>query len=307
MNDKPELNYVLSGYLANIMITLLENYPSKIIKYLYTQRKDAIRKIIHHSNQKAFAILSLKILNLETFVYSYKQVEDNVKQIILSNIGFRNELIGEIVKSIQLEGYMTLDGKIDHGVDVEGKFGLISDMINESKSVNEYLITNTEVYSHIFDILNIELYIIDNNDNFNNKYFIYGFFIDLLAKILKNVCLKEVLKNPTELLVNLANKEKNEITFSENVIISLGKIIKNNFLPKKPKLILEKGSTIPYEGLGILNIKIIELIKEIFSFMKEIPTQFFNILIQNNFWQKSFDYFYEYQWSNISYSLRRFF
>ena len=169
-------------------------------------------------------------------------------------------------------------------------------MINESKSVNEYLITNTDIYSLIFDILNIELYIIDNNnDNINNKYFIYGFFIDLLAKILKNACLKDALKNPTELLVNFANKEKNEITFSENVIISLGKIIKNNFLPKKPKLILEKGSTIPYEGLGILNIKIIELIKEIFSFMKEIPTQFDNILIQNNFWQKSFDYFFEYQ------------
>ena len=67
MNNKPELNFVLSGYFANIMITLIETYPSQIIKYLYTQRKDAIRKIILHSNQKAFDILSLKILNIETF------------------------------------------------------------------------------------------------------------------------------------------------------------------------------------------------------------------------------------------------
>ena len=42
-------------------------------------------------------------------------------------------------------------------------------------------------------------------------------------------------------------------------------------MEKKPKLILEKGSTIPYEGLGMLNIKIIELLKEVFSFMKETP------------------------------------
>ena len=70
-------------------------------------------------------------------------------------------------------------------------------------------------------------------------------------------------------------------------------------MPKKPKLILEKGSTLAYEGLGMLNIKILELIKEIFSFMKEIPTQFDNILIRNNFWKKGFEYFFEYQWNNI--------
>ena len=77
-----------------MMITLIETYPSQIIKYLYTQRKDAIRKIIFHSNQKAFAILSLKILNLETFLFSCRQIEDKVKELILSNIRFRNELIG---------------------------------------------------------------------------------------------------------------------------------------------------------------------------------------------------------------------
>ena len=33
--------------------------------------------------------------------------------------------------------------------------------------------------------------------------------------------------------------------------------------------------------------------------MKDIPQQFDNILIRNNFWKKSFDYFFEYQWNNI--------
>ena len=99
MNDKPELNYVLSSYFANVLITLLDNYPFQIIKYLFTQRKDAIRKIIHYSNQKAFSFsfLSLKILNIEAYITSYKQVENNTKEIILSNINFRNELIGEII------------------------------------------------------------------------------------------------------------------------------------------------------------------------------------------------------------------
>ena len=299
MNDKPELNYVLSGYFANVLITLLTNYPSQIIKYLYTQRKDAIRKIIHHSNQKAFAILSLKILNIETYISSYKQNEDNnIKEIITSNINFRNELIGEIIKSINLEG-MRGEGENSYDIDIEGKFALIMDMINENKNIVEYLIINNEVYSHIFDILNIDLYSIDNDNNFNTKYFIYGLFIVLVTKLIKSACLKGILISPSQALVNFINKEKDQLTFTENIIISLGKILKNNFLPKKPKLILEKGSSIPYKGLGILNIKIIELIKEIFSFMKDIPTQFDNILIRSNFWQKSIEYFFQYQWNNI--------
>ena len=305
MNDKPELNFVLSGYFANVMITLIDNYPSQMIKYLYTQRKDAIKKIISHSNQKAFAILSLKILNIETFISSYKQVETNTKELILSNINFRNELIGDIIKSIILEGYKGEKGEIEYGIDVEGKFALISDMINENKNIIEYIISNNEVYTHIFDILNIDLYNIDNNcekndDNyFNNKYSIYGLFINLITKLIKNACLKEILKTPTEELYNFINKDKKEISFSENLVQSLGKIIKNNFMPKKPKLILEQLSTIPYDGLGILNIKILEFIKEMISFMKEIPKQFDNILIRNNFWEKGIDYFFEYQWNNI--------
>lgn len=164
-------------------------------------------------------------MNIETFLFSTKQVEDKVKELLLSNIDFITELIGEIVKSIKLEGYMREDGLFHPAVDIEGKFGLISDMIIESKNINEYLFKNNEVYSHILDILNYDLYNVDNNmdgennnnDNFNNKYFIYGYFIYLLGKILKYACLKDVLKNPTESLVNFINKKKNEITFSEKI------------------------------------------------------------------------------------------
>ena len=303
MNDKPELNYVLSGYFANVMLTLIDNYPLQMIKYLYTQRKDAIKKIIFHSNQKAFAILSLKLLNLE--ISNYKLCESNTKDIIEANIGFRNELVGDLIKSINLEGFKGEDGKIKYEVDIEGKFALVLDLINDNKNIVEYLILNNEVYTHIFDILNNDLYNIDNNyenkenNILNNKYIIYGLIINLITKLLKSARLKQILECPTESLINFINKNKDELTFNENLIISLGKIIRNNFMPKKPKLILEKQSSISYEGLGILNIKIIEFIKEIFNFMKDIPQQFDNILIRNNFWQKSFDYFFEYQWNNI--------
>lgn len=83
------------------------------------------------------------------------------------------------------------------------------------------------------------------------------------------------------------------------MIITFGKILRNNFLPKRPKLVMEKLSSIPYEGLGILNIKILELVKEMFIFMKELPKQFDSLLIRNNFCQRSIDYFFLYQWNNI--------
>jgi hypothetical protein len=73
---------------------------------------------------------------------------------------------------------------------------------------------------------------------------------------LKNACSNYLISYPNEFDLNSIKKPKNELTFSENMIITFGKILKNNFLPKKPTLILEKCSTIPYEGLGMLNIKI---------------------------------------------------
>ena len=306
MNDKPELNYVLSGYFANVMITLINNYPSQILKYLYLQRKDAIKKILKHSNQKAFAILAVKIINLESYIVSNNSVETNVVQLISSNIDYRNGLIGEMVKSINLEGYIGEDGIIDYGVDIEAKFAFLKEIINENTEIVDYLIKTNDVYTHIFDILNTDLY--NNNENntdnvnedknYNNKYFIYGLFIDLITKLLKTAINKDRITYPTISLVNYINKEKNEITFNENIVKTLSKIIKSNFLPKK-NLIVEKDSTISYEGLGILSIRIVELIKEVINFMKEIPNQFDNILIRNNFWQKSIDYFFKYQWNNI--------
>ena len=304
MNDKPELNYVLSGYFANVMITLINNYPSQILKYLYTQRKDALKKIINHSNQKAFAILSLKILNLESYITVNNITENNLLNIISSNIDYRNELIKETIKSINLEGYKGEDGQVDRNVDIEAKFALVSDIINENKEIATYLINNNEAYTHMFDILGTELYNNENNsvkdteDNFNNKYFIYELFIELITKLLKTACSSNIINYPTEPLINYIDKEKKEISFSEYLVKTFIKIINSNFLPKR-NLIIEKNSSLAYEGLGMLNIKIMELIQEMMNFMKEIPNQFDNILMRNNFWQKSIDYFFKYQWNNI--------
>ena len=307
MSDKAEFNYVLSGYFANVMIILLDKYPSQVLKYLYTIRKDALRKIVFHSHQKAFAILSLKLLNLEILFIQDKKFEESFKDICTASIDFRNELIGEIIKSVSLEGIKDDKNEIKNEIDLEAKFGLVFEMIYENKKVIKYLVFNNDVYSHLFEILDTDLYNNDNNDtktennesNFDNKYNIYSLFIVLITKLLKDACSNYLLNYPNEFDLNSIKKSKKELTFSENMILTFGKILKNNFLPKKPTLILEKNSTIPYEGLGMLNIKIIELVKEMLNFMKQLPKQFDSILIRNKFCQRCIDYFFKYQWNNI--------
>mgnify|MGYP006873019746 CR=1 FL=1 len=304
MNDKAEFNYVLSGYFANVMLTLLEKYPSQILKYLYTIRKDALRKIAFHSHQKAFSILSLKLLNLENYILVDKKIESSFKEISTESIDFRNGLIGEIIKSVSLEGIKDDKNEIKDEIDLEAKFGLVFEMINENNKVVKYLVFNNDVYSHLFDILDTDLYNSDNNSennkgNFDNKYNIYSLFIILTTRLIKNACSNYLINYPNEFDLNSIKKSKKELTFSENMIITFGKILKNNFLPKKPTLILEKCSTIPYEGLGMLNIKIIMLVKEMMNFMKRLPKQFDSILIRNNFCQRSIDYFFKYQWNNF--------
>ena len=302
MNDKAELNYVLSGYFANVMITLLDNYTFQMLKYLYTERKDAIKKIVFHSNQKAFAMLSTKILNIETYSPSHKQVDYDIVELINNNIGFRDELVGELIKSIRLEGFCDEKGEMKKGVDVEGRFAFIIDIINENQNITKYILYNSDVYSHIFTILDTNLFDNDNNNDnndpdFQQKYTTYGLFINLIIKLIKNPVSKENIEYPFSF--NSIGKDKKDITFYENVIISFGKILSNNFMPKKHGLIFEKNNSIEYPGLGILNLKILELVKEMFSFMAEDPKQLDKILIQTGFCQKSINFFFEYQWNNI--------
>ena len=292
MNDKPELNYVLSGYFANVISTLLDTYPSKVFHYLYTVRKDALKKIVFRSHQKVFSIISSKLLNIENNE-KLKESKDTLENYKM----FRNELIHDIIKTISLDGFKDENNNFYNNIDIEAKITFIGNIINDNKYVLEYILENNDLYGYIFTILDIYLYEEKNCDNnFDNKYYIYGLLIDLFSKILK-CSYSENLKCPKEF--NNVEKEKTQLTFSEYAIITFGNIIKNNFIPKKPKLIIGAGTFLAYEGLGILIIKILQLVKEMFFFMKEIPNTFDLILLNNDFCIRSLDYFFKYQMNNI--------
>ena len=302
MTDKPELNYVLSGYFANVILSLVGTYPHKVLKYLYTQRRDALKNILFHSNQKAMAILASKLLNIESYVKLSS--ENNINDFIVDNIPYRNELIKEILTSINLDGFIPYLNQ-NKQIDIEGIFSLISGLISECKILTKELLYNNLLCPHLFDILETNLYAdIDNKDNFNEdnfntRYNIYGLFIDLTSKFLKTIQTEYSSFLPMDFDFQNLMKPKTDLQFNDNIIITFGKILQNNFLAKKPPLILESMSSVKYEGLGSLNLRIFELVKTMFYFMKGLPNQFDLLLIRNKFCERSIEYFFKYQWNNI--------
>ena len=314
MTDKPELNYVLSGYFANVIISLLTTYPYKIMKYLYTQRRDALKKILFHSNQKAFSILSSKLLNLESYMRPNSEQKEELSKFIKENIPYRNELIIEIINSINLDGLAphppaTEGGKIENypkiGVDIEAIFSLVSGIMDENRIMAKEFVDKNYLGPHLFEILETDLYSdIDNKDKFdenkfNTRYNIYGLFIDLISKFVNIINRTPNFDMPLDFNFQNLQKPKKDLGFADNLIISFGKIIKNNFLAKKPVFIVEKMSNIKYEGLGSLNLKIFDLVINMICFMQHIPKQFDLLLIRNYFCQRSIEYFFKYQWNNI--------
>ena len=294
MSNKPELNYVLSGYVSNTLLALIKTYPTKLLNYLYKNRKDALKKIIFRSQQRVFSVLASKLLNLEKY-------DDFMKSVIFfeKSVKYRNELIGYFVKSLSLEGYKDEYDKLHTDCNIESHMTFIMTLIDENINVVEYILEKNDIYGHILNILNINLYEGKKDDNFNNKYNNYLLLMKLINKLLKNTNLSEFFEYPKEFSLHCIKKKKSQLSFNDYMIICFTNILKNNFMPKKPTLLLEIRSKLAYKGLGILNLEIIELTKNMFTFMTKIPHIFDLILINNNFCQKSFDYFFEYQWNNI--------
>ena len=294
MDDKPELNYVLSGYFSNVIITLLTKYPTGLLNYLYKVRKDALKKIIYRSHQRVFSIIAIKLLDLEKYDDFKKSAEFFEKCI-----NYRNKLIGNIIKSLSLEGFKDESDNLYTDYNIAAKLEFISQLINENKNVIDYILEKNDIYGHILNILNSNLKDEKYYNNFSDIYYKYYLFIKLLIQLLASLNSSENFKYPEEFYLNRMKKEKSQLNFNDYMIITFGNILKNNFVPKKSFQILARKSNTIFEGLGILSIKILELTKEMFSFMRKIPNKLDYILINTNFCQRSFDYFFEYQWNNI--------
>ena len=299
-SGKQELNDVLCGYFSDVLMTLIDKYPFKILEYLYITRKDALKEIISHSYKESLSKISSNILKLMSFFSDnlknmkiLNEVDENYKTLLFKEFfKYRSELIKQIIYSITIDGIKDENGNVHKNLDIENIFSLLNDLINEDLILKN-IVENPLIYTHIFDLLNKKIVFNNNNDDENtkNQKFIYILCIRFLISIIQNInFIKEgfiLIKDSEMDLLFEVDAKSSSVSFNSKFVITLIHILKNEFVD------------ISSNKLGIQNIYIMELLIATFSYMKEAPIIFDFILTHTNFISKSIEYFFKYQLNNL--------
>ena len=195
-SGKQELNDVLCGYFSDVLMTLIDKYPFKILEYLYITRKDALKEIISHSYQESLSKISSKFLKLMSFISDnmknieiLNEVDENYKTLLFKEcLKYRSELIKQIIYSISIEGIKDEHGNVNQNLDIENIFSLLYDLITEDLILKN-IVENPLIYTHIFDLLNktIAFNNNDDDDNAKNQQNIYILCIRFLTKVIQNI------------------------------------------------------------------------------------------------------------------------
>ena len=266
---------------------------------MYIIRQDVLKKIALHSYQTSLSVVFSKVLKLENLLSSMLNdvkkepskydIASLVKQLQTCNT-FRNELIGLLINSLNLEGLKDEKGNIIEDADVESIFSGLNDLLM-AKDILEYITTNKLIYNHIFEILGAKVFTKEEDNK--NKQRMYKLFIIFLTKLFAGINAQK--GNDIDLLKDFdpkyAEKPSNSLSFFEQFLYTFSNSIINNY---NDNLSINKEC-----GLGIHNIYILDLVIEVFQILKKNPILFDDILIKTKFMQKSINYFFKYQLNNI--------
>lgn len=294
-------NDVLCGYFSIVFLSLLNAYSSDIFLYLLFLRKDALEQIVMNSYQKSLANISAKLLKFNNY---YREIETkstaNPGMIDLDFLSskkksfedFRTQLLQKVITSIDLNGMKDQNGEYLKDIDEESIFLMLFELLDDETIIYS-IITEDKIKGHIFEIL--EENIFDENNNIEEKKKdMYNYFVLFLTKIIHN--LPEIKSTdqfyPEFDYKNIFEKiKKNKsLSFEEQLIITIPKLLTSNYIEKS---ILEKGP------LGLYNIYIIDLILELFNFIKNKPTIFDFTILQSGFMDRSISFFFKHQLNNI--------
>ena len=296
-NETKELNYILCGYFSEVLMALINKYPLQILNYLYSVRKDALEQIVAHSYIKSLSIISSKLLKLHNYLendlkeISFKYLSIFIKESYYNYLDYRNELFQKIIFSITLNGIKDEQGIIHIHYDIDNLFSLIFDLMEESVII-DIIVYNVYIYSYIFEILKAQLFLEGQEINLYQKN-CYILWIKLLTKVFEFINKKheefEFIKDSD--IEHIMNGTYDPISFNALLLTNM-KYIFQNFVDLSSN---DKKSN----KLGIHNIYILDLIIEIFKYMKEAPNLIDIFLIENNFITKLINYFFKYQMNDI--------
>ena len=261
------------------MIHLLTKYPFKILTYLYKYRTDAISNMVYHSYQVGISEICVKVLSLEIYMInsnvtdSMKPIQDEYQKALIP----RNKILIELIDSI----------KVSETDDISSKISLCQSLF-ESQKILEFIISNEDFCTKMFSKIGKD---VDYDSNSNLRYN-FSLYLDLISSIIKNC------NNFSVGLPALENDVLTHSAFSKRLIDNL-EIILKNFKESKTTQVIKSSFNVDVKPLGSLNMKIIELVIQLFSFMKVIPKNLDEILIRTNFIATSVDFLFKYEWNNL--------
>ena len=277
LTDKPNLNYVLSGYFSMILKSLISQH-NNILLYIYKNKKDVLNSILKFSYLKSISDLSLIMFDLSFLYNNLKRYESNnideeIKILIEDGkeaIEFRNKIIKE--------KFINLSNENDN----TNKYDLIGELINLDEQIFNLFINDDEILTNIENKVNIKLIENDNNVEIKNNYIR---LLEFIIKFFKKIATLKIKQNE----------------LNKKILKILEKII-DNF--KEVNIEFKGNCDKSYNSLGLINLKIFEVIyTSLPIFTNSTNEEFDNFLISSNFLHISLQLFFNYYWNNIYHNL----
>ena len=294
-DEDKKLNYVLCGYFSSLVINLLTVNPEAFLKYVYTERKDVLDKMVTHCYRKSISDTLSKLLHFENYLQNAPPLDEETKKDMEDT---RNYLFTDIFQKIDID----MDNE-----DLNSIYFLITGLfdttnINEEKDIFKVIIENRPIMKALITkpFFNLDLisFTPDNYEKIANRRRNFGIIIDLILFFLTNIK-KLKLEMPTSI-----SDSKLTIThtkLSDEIFNNLGNLIKNNFNKKndEEKPILQSFNESMLKPLGEYKIKIVDLLCNLVPYFKNISKFYDEILIESEFFKNAFDYLIQYEWNNI--------
>ena len=258
LTNEKEPNYVLCGYFASLIKTLLISKPTIIIKYFYNENKEFIKKLIDFSYRESISEILNKIFQYDITEEEYNNVEmDLIRMEILEGLFDKIDINMENEK---LDSIATLIKNLSTEED------LFSDLLNNRKIINN-LITKP--------LKNINLLIKDkNNENIIiNRRRNFIIIIDIIINWINSINTLEIyLPSSSDETEDDTNNEEHVMNHNNNfnhTLLSyelfniLSNLIKINFnknydINNNESEILQCFDERKLIPLGLFRIKIVE-------------------------------------------------
>ena len=298
LSSDSEPNYVLCGYFASIIKTLLNMDQTLIIKYLYVENKEFIRKLIYHSYRQSISEILNKIVQ-----YDSNEEEFNIEDMALIRMDILEGLFDKIDANMDNEKLDSISTLIK-SISTDEK--LLSDMLNNKKII-ECLVTRP--------LRNINLVSKDNiSDEFIiNKRRNFDILIDIIINWINSINSFDIdipsTDGSDDENENENENEKNNINYKHTILSYelfkvLDNLIKVNFnkndeIESNENKILQCFDEKFLVPLGLFRIKIVELLGNLFTYFKNIPQLYDKLLIDCQFFENAFKYLFEYELNNI--------